>query len=239
MSLSVSPLTTGVILFTLILMNVFTFLPPFSPLALLVNYYLLFAYVVFVSKKFVESGGEPASLKSSLRTNPADALFSYPLETAAVLLAQLILSVGAVFFALVVFGLGGVWSVIKPLLEGGDVSWAGLLISLGLALFVYFSVVTSFPLFFGRAMLREKGFSGTLRAFVTSLYAEISWKTMLSCDYVRSSVVISLITLAFVILHGILTLVPPLLLFAPVLTFLTVHLLYLFGTVAAFRLLHS
>ncbi|WP_157560488.1 hypothetical protein [Hydrogenivirga sp. 128-5-R1-1] len=239
LSLKASPPLTGTVIALLTLLNLLTFLPPFSMMAFLLNYYILFSFVVFVSKKFIEGEGSLSYVERSMRENSTRALFTYFYETVAVLVGQIILSVGAVIFALVVLSVGGVWSVIRPLLEGGEVSWTGLLISTLLAVFVYLSVVTSFPIFFGRAMLRGRGFSGTLKSFVTSLYAEISWKTILNWDYLRSSAVISLITFGFFLAHLLVVIITPLLVFGPVLTFLTVHLLYTFGTVAAFKLLRS
>ena len=239
LSLVHNPLPVTVVLLLLVFLNLLTFLPPFSLMAVLFNYYILFAYVVFASKKFLECGGDTVCFERSIRVNPFKALFSYLPETIAVLIAQFLLTLLAFVFALVVFSVGGVWSVLKPLLGGGEVSWTGLLVSVLLALFVYFSVVTSFPMFFGRAMLRGKGFSGTLRSFITSLYAEISWRTMLSWEYIKSSFVISLIALGFFLAHLLVAVLPPLIVVAPVLTFVTLHLLYLFGTVSVFRLLRS
>ncbi|RLJ70605.1 hypothetical protein BCF55_0882 [Hydrogenivirga caldilitoris] len=234
--ISVLKIPTLVAAFLLILFSVFTFMPPFSLPALLFNYYLTFSYVVFMSKKYIETEGNPSTFEEATNS-PIKFLYSYASETIGVLVAQFLLTLGAILFALIVFSVGGVWSVIKPLFMGGDVSWTGLVLSLVLSLFVYFSVVTSFPIFFGRAMLRGKGFSQTLSYFLTSLYAEISWKTILNWDYIKSSAIVSLITLCLLVLNLLIAFITPLALLAPAVTLLNLYLLYLFGTVASFRLL--
>ena len=223
----------------LLALNLFLWIPLLGQLSALLEIYLIFSYIVHTSKLYLGSGGDLEAFRSGLRSvGLGKALFSHTAEVLGVLVAQVFLTVLTLLASLVILSAGGALSVLKPLLEGGDVSWKGLLLSLLIAVFLYFSVVSSFPIFFGRAMLRGKGFSGTLSAFISSLWAEVSWRTMLSWDYIKSSAVISLITLGFLLLHLIL-LIPPLFLFGPILTFLTVHLLYTFGTVACFRLLRS
>ena len=238
-SLTANLYTSLPFLFSLVLLNLFVWIPLVGQLSALIESYLIFSYIVFTSKLYIDSEGNPEALKSGLRSvSLTKVLSSYPGEVIGVLVAQIFLTVLALLLSLVILSAGGALSVIKPLLEGGDVSWKGLLFSLLIAVFLYFSVVSSFPIFFGRAMLRGRGFSGTLLAFISSLWAEVSWRTMLSWDYIKSSVVVSLITFGFLLLHLIL-LIPPLLLLGPILTFLTVHFLYTFGTVACFRLLRS
>ncbi len=226
-------------LFSLVLLNLFVWIPLVGQLSALIESYLIFSYVVFISKLYIRRGGNIEGFEEDLRSaNLLSPVLSYPREVIGVLVAQIFLTVVALLVSLVILSAGGALSVIKPLLEGGDVSWKGLLLSLLIAVFLYFSIVSSFPIFFGRAMLRGKGFSGTLSTFISSLWAEISWRTMLSWDYIKSSIVVSLITFGFLLLHLVL-LIPPLFLFGPILTFLTVHFLYTFGTVACLRLLRS
>ncbi len=202
--------------------------------------FLIFAYTVFVAKSYVDAGADLPELERDLhRKSFPRAILSYVPETVAILTAQTALGLLALFTAFVVFTVCGVWSVVRSFVGGGELSWTGLLVSALLALFLYFSVVSSFPLFFGRAVLRGKGFWSTLRYFVESLYAELSWRTLLSCDYIRSSAVIASVGLCLLLLHWLLLLLAPLSVLAPVLSFLTVHLFYLFGTVACFRLLRS
>ena len=223
----------------LLLLSLLLWTPLLGQLLALFESYLIFSYLVFVSKLYVSSEGDLETFRSRLRsTGLGSVLFSYALETLGVLVAQILLTVLALLVSLVILSAGGFVSVLLPLLEGGGISWKGLLLSLLIAALLYFSVVSSFPLFFGRAMLRGRGFRGTLLTFISSLWAEISWRTMLSWDYIRSSLVISIITFGLLLLHLIL-LIPPLSIFGPLLTFLTLHILYTFGTVACFRLLRS
>ncbi len=239
LSIIANPLSVGLLVVLFALLTIFSLVPPLTFLLPLIQYYVIFAFVVYVSKKYLESGGDEERLRKLLGVGLHTILTSYPKETLAVLIAQLFLTALAVLVALIIIFVGGVWLLIKPLLEGGEVSWWGLLVSVGVALFIYFSVVTSFPIFFGRAMLRGRGFGETLEYFITSLYAEISWKTILNWDYIKSSAVISVISLGLLIAGffvGITPLAPAL---TPFMTFLTVHLLYTFGTVACFKLLRS
>ncbi len=222
-----------------LLLSSFSLIPPFTLLFPLLYYYISFSYVVYVSKKYLESNGSEEKLRNHLRENLKVYITSYPGETVAILIGQLFLTVLAFIVAFTVVVVSGAWLIVKPLLEGGEVSLWGMVIGVLIALLLYFSVVTSFPIFFGRAMLRGEGFGSTLQSFITSLYAEISWKTMLNWDYLKSSVVISLMALALLsanLLIGITPLAPAL---APFVTFLTIHLAYTFGTVACFRLLRS
>lgn len=193
--------------------------------------------MVLVSKTYVASEGrEDAFLDSLRRKNFLNLIIEYIPETLAVLVAQFVLTVLVLIVSVLIFLIGGGVSVIKPLLSGGEVSWTGLLITLILALLLYFSTVTSFPLFFGRAMLRGKGFSETLTKFLGALFVEVSWRMLLSWDYLKSSLVISIISLLLFLLSLLFFFLPPL---ASLISFLTLHLLYLFGTVACFRLLRS
>ncbi len=238
-SLTVNPSLSLPFTALLFLLNLLFWIPILGQLSALLETFLIFSYVVFISKLYIDSRGNRETFSSRLASASLGSLiFSYTAETIGVLVAQLFLTFLAFIISLIILSAGGFMSLILPLLEGGDVSWKGLLLSLLIAVFLYFSIVSSFPIFFGRAMLRGKGFSGTLSTFISSLWAEISWRTMLSWDYIKSSIVVSLITFGFLMLHLVL-LIPPLLLFGPILTFLTVHFLYTFGTVACFRLLRS
>ena len=212
-------------------------LPLIGQVSALLLYFLTFSFIVLVSKTYISSEGREEVFKENLkRKNLLSLITEYLPETLAVSVAQFVLTILALIVSLLIFLIGGGLSVIKPLISGGEVSWTGLLITLVLALSLYFSVVTSFPLFFGRAMLRGKGFGETLAKFLGALFVEVSWRMLLSWDYLKSSLVISLISLLLFLLGLFLFFVPPL---ASLLSFLTLHLLYTFGTVACFRLLRS
>lgn len=239
-SLTENPRISFPLLSLLLFLNALTLIPPVASLAVLLSSYLMFSCTLFVAKSYVRAGGRLRELEAVLRraTFP-QVVFGYAYETLAVLIAQTALGILALFVAFVVLTVGGVWSVLLPLLEGRVVSWSGIVLSVFLAFFLYFSLVSSFPLFFGRAVLKGEGFRSTLRLFVESLYRGLSWRTLLNADYLKSSVLISLISCLFILLHGIVLLFPFTLPAGSVLSFLTVHLLYTFGTVACFRLLRS
>ncbi len=236
LSLLRNPIPVGFLFLLIAFLSLLTPLPGIGFLNTLLNTYLIFSYVVYVSKAYIASGGDSKAFLSSLGWNPTKVFFRFFRETLAIITGQLILTLGAGALSLLVFSLGGVWSVLKPLLEGGEVSWLGLVLSLILSLFLYFSVVSSFPIFFGRAMQRGRGFWGTLKTFLSSIYAEVSWRTLLNWDYIKSSFIMSVITLLLLLAHLLFILLP---LFIPLLSFLTIHLIYTFGTVAVFRLLRS
>ena len=240
MSLGENYRITLPLLSLLIFLSALTLIPAVASLAILLSSYLMFSWTLFVAKSYVRAGGRFEELRAVLRrTTFGQAVSGYVLETVAVLVAQTALGILALFIALVVFTAGGVWSVLLPLLEGEVVSWTGLLLSAFLAFFLYFSLVSSFPLFFGRAVLEGEGFRSTLRLFIESLYRGLSWRIFVNADYLKSSLLISLLSLLFILLHGILLLLPFAFFVGSVLSFLTLHLLYIFGTVACFRLLRS
>jgi hypothetical protein len=233
----VGNLSTAIpLLLTFAVLNLILFVPVLGVLLFPVKYYLLFAYTTFVSKRYVEKGGNESALLSSIRGNPVRVLLSYFRETLAILVGQVLLTITAVLIAFLMLFAGWLLYLIKPLLEGREMSIGGFLLAAVLSILVYLSVVSSFPLFFGRAMLRGRGFIGTLRYFLSSLYAEVSWRTLLSCDYLKSSLVVSLIALLLFFLGLLFSLFGP---FALPFSFLSIHLIYLFGTVSAFRLLRS
>ncbi|MDQ7037660.1 MAG: hypothetical protein Q9N26_00465 [Aquificota bacterium] len=231
----------SVIFFTLLILLTLSFpVPILGQLLFLLNLFLVFSFITFTSKTVVLHGGDMVRVRQEFRRSGVlRILFSYVPETLGVLVGQFVLTLGAILVALIVLVAGGSSFLIAPLIRGEEVSWWGVLGTLVLCALLYFSVVTSFPLFFGRAVLRGSGFSATFVKFVSSLFFEVSWKTVFSCDYMRSSLVLSFVVLGLIMLDVLLLSLPPLGVLSPVISFLCFHIAYTFGTVACLRLLRS
>ena len=207
----------------------------------LVNSFLIFSYVVWVSKTYVAEKGNLQKVATAIgEVSLVKVVKGYPSVVLGVMVAQLILGVVAFILSIVILSIGGVWYVVMPLVSGeGEVSLIGVLIAVLVSALLYFSLVSSFPIFFGRAILRGKGFGDTLRFFISSLWSELSWKTFLNLDYLISSLIISAIVLVMILLNFLLMILPFGLFLSPVVSFLTLHLAYIFGSVAVFKLLRS
>lgn len=240
LSLTEKPSLTVPYLLAITLLSLPFPVPVLGQLAFIMNLFLVFSFLVFTSKLVAFHGEDLASLRLELKkASFLRVLTAYPGETAGVILGHLILTVLAGLVAALVILVGGSSFLIVPLIRGEGVSWWGVLVFLLLALFIYFSVVTSFPLFFGRAVLKGRGFWETLYKFLSSVFAETSWRTLLNCDYTRSSLVISFLILLVITANLLFLIVPPLFVLSPVLSFLGIHVAYTFGTVACLKILRS
>ncbi|GEM_PF-3212285 len=224
-----------------VLITLLTFglpVPVVGQILFLLNLFLIFSFITFTSKTLVLHRGDLVRFRQELkRSSLFRVLFSYVPETVGILAGQFVLTLGAVLVALILLVAGGSSFLIVPLIKGEEVSWWGIFVTLVFSALLYLSVVSSFPLFFGRAIFRGSGFSDTFVKFVSSLFFEISWKTMLSCDYMRSSFILSLVILGLILLDLLLLSIPPLGVLSPAVSFLGFHTAYTFGTVACLRLL--
>ena len=240
-SLSSNPSLSLPFLGVVILLSLSFPVPLMGQILALLNSFLIFSYVVWVSKTYVAEGGDLQRVATAIgEANLIKVVKEHPSVVLGVMVAQLILGVVALILSIVILSLGGVWYVLMPLVSGeGDVNLLGVLLAVLVSLLLYFSLVSSFPIFFGRAILRGKGFGDTLRFFISSLWSELSWKTFFNLDYLVSSAVISAIVLAMILFNLLLMILPFGFFLSPVISFLTLHLAYLFGSVAVFKLLRS
>ncbi len=239
-SLFEKPSLTATLFGAVVLLTLLAPVPVLGQLAFLLNLILVFSFLVFTSKVFLRCEGDLARMTLEFRRSSlATVVGSWFLETLGVLVGHLVLWVLAALLAFILFLIGGSVFLVLPLIKGEGIGWTGLIGTVVLAVVLYFSVVTSFPIFFGRSMVRGSGFWGTFYTFLSSLVAEISWRTILNCDYLRSSVVISLFVLLIFLLNLVFVLAPFLFFLSPLVGLLALHTAYTFGTVACFRLLRS
>jgi len=216
--------------FTLLNLLFFT---PLQPLSVFLQNLLTFSLITYFSKLYLEVKEERAFKERVLTTEFGEASTKYLLHALALLFAQYVMSfllvvfvVAALFFILSLFGLTFVvFGATLP-------SWAVFLFVL-VVIFLYFSMATSYPLFFARAVVEGRDPKDYFVKFLTAPFSPLLMKMGFSLPLLVSSLIVSAIVLGLFVLQFILYhLIPPTAVLSFFFTYANLLLVYLFGVVS-------
>lgn len=212
-------------LFLVPILNIFNFF---------IESVVTFALLICVSKLYVAVEGNVRAFKEELsRLNAFRCVRTFWKEAVAVSLAHIvtgILSLFIIFLGLAIIALITGTSFI--FFNFAMPAWA-IVLYLVFLLFVYFSIVTSYPSYFARVIFEAQTPKDYFFKFITAPFSKLLLKMSFSLDLLFSSLIISFFSLLLTLFKIFVTYFFPIsILFVSFFAFLNMLLVYLFGVVA-------
>ena len=216
------------------LLNFLFLVPILNAFNFLIESVITFSLLICVSKIYVNVSGNIEGFKKKIiNLNAFQCVRNYLLEAVALGFAHMIMGVIALFFVflglMIIALITGtsflVFNAVPPL-------WV-LAFYLAFLLFVYFSIVTSYPSFFARVIFEAKTPKDYFFMFITAPFSKLLFKMSFSLDLFVSSLIIGGISLLLTLFKVFITWIFPIsILFVSFLVFINMLLVYLFGVVA-------
>ena len=219
---------------TYFLLNFLFLIPLLNAFNFFIESIVTFGLLICVSKIYAKAKGDIKAFRKGLEgLNAFVCVKENFLEAVALSLAHMVMGVVALFFvflglmiiALITGTTFLIFNTVPPL-------WA-LALYLAFLLFVYFSIVTSYPSFFARVIFEAKTPKDYFFMFITAPFSNLLFKMSFSLDLLASSLIIGGISLLLTLFKVFITwLFPASILFLSFLVLINILLVYLFGVVA-------
>ncbi|NPB07283.1 MAG: DUF4175 domain-containing protein [Aquificae bacterium] len=209
------------------------FFTPLQPLAAFAQNLLTFALIIFFGKLYLSNPEEKTFLARLMAASFGGAVKPNLLPALALVLAQYVMT-----FLLLVFLVAGLMLVaalfgVTLFVFGTALPlWAVGLLVVALV-FLYFSMATSYPLFFARALIEAKDAKDYFIKFLTAPFSPLLLKMGFSIPLLTSSLIVSAVALLlFVVQFLLYHLLPFTTVFSFYFTYANLLLIYLFGVIS-------
>ncbi|NPB08633.1 MAG: hypothetical protein GXN96_06870 [Aquificae bacterium] len=219
------------------LLNFLIIVPLVAPFTFFLQNLLNFSLILFFGKAYLSAGGDERTYEEKLKAvSSLREPLSYLKESFFLVLAQYVMTALLLVFLLIALIAAGAVLGISLLAFGTTPPWWALLLYGVIVLFLYFSIATSYPLFFARALLESSNPRDFFLKFLTAPFSSLLLRMNFSLELFLSSLVISTFTLVLFLVQWVLYyLFPPAVLFSYFFTFVNLLLLYLFGLISLYK----
>ncbi|NPA32143.1 MAG: hypothetical protein GXO04_00805 [Aquificae bacterium] len=210
------------------------FVLPLGVLSLLLQNLITFSAIIYFSKLYLKTKGDEEAYKKGVKESSlSDVILSYMPHALFLVLANYALLISLFVLLVMAFILLGLLVGTSLLAFGTAPSGTLVLVYVLFFLFLYFSVVTSFPAFFARTVVEAKKPSDYFILFLTAPFSRLLWRISFSFELLVSSLIVGAVSLFLLIFKFLLVrLFPPLVLLTYFFGFVNLLLVYLFGVVS-------